>query len=632
VTRFAGSFTSARAEVARGAGDPSIGPDVGAYGDASAVRARCAPAGECPVKSARVSRRTVLKGGLAGLALWMAGPRRARGATPVLTFGPIPASTDDLLHVPADYRAQVLYAWGDPIQPGGPAWLADASQTAVEQTLQAGMHHDGMHLFRVPDRAGNFLLAVNHEYTDEGILHAAGGPWTAEKVAKSKAAHGVSVVEIAPHADGTWSLVRSPHARRITADTPMRFSGPAASSPLLVSRTRDGDDAPALGTIGNCAAGQTPWDTYLTCEENVQHYFVRTAGRTSLREAIYGIGVGNPGLYRWDAFDPRFRVEERPNECNRFGWVVEIDPFRADSTPVKRTALGRFRHESAFVRAEVGKPVAVYMGDDEEGQHLYKFVSAGVLDEDARKNRDLLDTGTLYVARMHDARRGSWIALEHGKNGLDAAAGFAGPADVLVFARHAARTVGATPLDRPEWIAMDPRGRVFVSLTYGAANPYGLVLSIDEEGDASAVEFRHGVFARGGPRLAIDGSATNASHPGLGAPDGLHCDSRGVLWIETDFDDRAGLGNNQIVAVDPETLEAKRFLVGPRGCEITGFAMTPDLRTLFVNVQHPGEARGRFNDPARPARHGSWPTGDGRTRPRSATVAIRRADRGEIGT
>jgi secreted PhoX family phosphatase len=591
-------------------------------------------------RRARPTRRDVLGGGAAAVALLFLGRGRARAAEPVLGFREVAASDADAFAVPEGYEARVLFAWGDPVVPGGPAWDPTAAGSAADQALQAGMHHDGMHLFPAPGAPGRFLLAVNHEYTDEGLLHPDGvRTRSAAKVEKSQNAHGVSIVEIERDAGGRWRLVDSPRARRITARTPMRLTGPAAGSPWLAT-SADPEGRRVLGTMANCAAGRTPWGTYLTCEENFQEYFARTSGKPTPREARYGIE--DPGPARWHEHDPRFLVEREPNECHRFGWVVEIDPADPASVPEKRTALGRFRHENAFVRAETGSRAAVYLGDDAPDEFLYKFVSDATTSGDPAKDRRLLDEGTLHVARWGGASgRGEWVPLRYGERGIGPAAGFGSQAEVLVFARAAASLVGATPLDRPEWVAMDPRSRrVFVSLTKGASDPYGRVLAIDED-DArpDATSFRASVFAQGGPRLAVAGSPTNDAHPALGCPDGLFCDPRGVLWIQTDVSARSigkgsyeGFGNNQMVAVDPATLEARRFLVGPRGCEITGIDFTPDLKTLFVNVQHPGESRDTaYGDPDRPAAGSSWPTLDGRTRPRSATVVVQRLDGREIG-
>jgi secreted PhoX family phosphatase len=581
----------------------------------------------------RPTRRAVLGGGLAALGLLLTDPRRALGsASPVLRFAPVGSYCDDLLHVPDGYQSKVVLAWGDPLQPGGPAWSSFATASAADQARQAGMHHDALHLFPVTDTPGHHLLVLNHEYTDEGLLHPDGqDTWTRPKTEKSMNAHGVSVVEIRRTPQGPWETVTSPRARRITASTPMRISGPGA--------TRVGSSV--RGTLANCAAGQTPWGTFLSCEENFHMYFVRGAGKPSEAEARYGLAQG-AGL-RWHEFEPRFRVDVEPDECLRFGWVVEIDPYDPKSTPVKRTALGRFRHENAFVRAVVGQPVVVYMGDDEENEHLYKFVSSRPLSATAAENRDLLDEGRLHVARLDDDGTGEWLALEHGKRGLVAPA-FPDQASVLTFARLAATRVGATPLDRPEWVAMNPEGRVFVSLTNASDNPYGHILAIDEEGHrGDATRFRHEVFAKGGAAFEVRNSSTNATHPPLGSPDGLACDARGVLWVQTDVSTKtldrgayAGFGANQLVAVDPVTLEARRFLAGPKGCEVTGIAFTPDLRVLFVNVQHPGEPppSGGLSrsDWRTPAKFGSWPASDATSRPRSATVAIWRPDGAPVGS
>lgn len=580
----------------------------------------------------RVTRRTILQGGAAALGLLLLGPKPSWADGPVLTFSPIGSTYDDLLHLPDGYAWKVIHAWGDPIEPTGPAYDPTAKGSAADQALQVGMHHDGMHLFPVAESPGHYLLVVNHEYTDEGILHADGHEtWTAEKLAKSKNAHGVSITEIAPGPDGRFQVVASRRARRITADTEMALSGEGAKR--VGTKVR--------GTVANCAAGQTPWGTYLTCEENFHTYFVRREGKPTATEKRYGIHDGQG--YRWEEHDERFLVDANPTECEKFGWVVEIDPYSRDSVPVKRTALGRFRHENAFVRSVVGQPVAVYLGDDEEGEHLYKFVSKRALSVDSAANRDLLDEGTLYVAKLDATGRGTWIPLVHGQGGL-VAPKFPDPASVLVYARMAATEVGATPMDRPEWVAMSPAGRVFVNLTKGPKNVYGHILALDEDGNrGDATAFSHEVFAKGGQHFEVKGSTTNDAHPALGCPDGLFCDSRGVLWIETDVTTATidagsykGFGSNQMVAIDPVTREAKRFLVGPKNCEVTGIAFTPDLGVLFVNLQHPGEPPPQPKKQSQsawkePGKFGSWPSCDGTSRPRSATIAIWRTDGKPVG-
>jgi len=529
-------------------------------------------------------------------------------ATPRLGFQAIPPSAEDKVIVPPGYRADVLYAWGDATGMAPVEFRWDASNTAAEQALQAGMHHDGMELFTL---SGNrALLAVNHEYTDEKLLHPQGiQGWTAEQVRKSQAAHGVSVIEI--EFTDRWRVVRpSKYARRITAATPMSVSGPAAGSALLGGRE-------ALGTINNCAAGRTPWGTYLTCEENFNGYFVH-GGAIPPEMRRYGITARGFG-YRWHEFDPRFDAQANPLEPNRFGWVVEIDPYDPQSRPVKRTALGRIKHEGAMVTLAKDGRVAVYMGDDEQFEYIYKFVSSQPFDG---KRRDLLDSGALYVARFDGDGTGRWLPLPSTPEGL-------------VHARLAADAAGATKMDRPEWIAVHPRnGDVYVSLTNNsrrgrdglpgadAANPrapnvFGHIVRWTEAGgDAAASEFRWSIFALGG------------EDKGFGSPDGLWFDPGGTLWIQTDVSPGvlnrgpyAKLGNNQMLAADVTTGEIRRFLTGPNGCEITGATMTPDRRSLFINVQHPGEGTAS-----------NWPDFRPGGRPRSATVVIRREDGGLVGS
>lgn len=623
----------------------------------------------------RLSRRAVLGSAAAALAwAWLAEGRGAlaappavpappappAGAAPRLGFAPVPATRADTVTLPPGYAQRVVFAWGDPVVAGAPAWDPAARQDASAQALQAGMHHDGMELFEVQDAAGvrRWLLAVNHEFVDQGLLHGDPALPHAERARKGMQAVGVSVIEVRPRGDGSWEQVPgSPWGRRVTATTPMRLAGPAAGSPLLATR-EDPSGRQVRGTLGNCAAGRTPWGTYLTCEENFPYWFVRTRGTATAAERAYGITAEGRG-YGWHLADPRYDAAAEPQEAARFGWVVEVDPADPASTPVKHTALGRLKHENACVVARPGQPLVAYMADDERFQHVYKFVSAGRLSADGKGPRDLLEQGTLYVARMDADGMGRWLPLVQGQPGLTAAEGFASQAEVLVHARLAARAVGATPMDRPEWMAVHPgSGRVVVALTYNekrgapgqpgadAANPlapnlYGHVLGLEEQGgDPAALAFRHEVVVRCGPEARAEGAPAGTPAVALGAPDGLHVDARGVLWIQTDAPGRAlagpagaGFPNNQVVALDPVTRELRRFLVGPRGCEITGLFVTPDLRTLFVNVMHPGEPEdGReANEPGDTAWGSSWPAGDGRSRPRSATVCIWRPDGQPVG-
>ncbi len=589
------------------------------------------------VLAVQPGRRRALKGiagilgALPGLSLTgcATGGGAVAGSSP--TFTAIPVSTADAVRVPPGYRVQVLYGWGDPVgaAAGMPAFRWDASNSAADQALQAGMHHDAIEYFPLPHGSKSpvrALLAINHEYTDDGLLHKDGmATWTAEKVRKSQAAHGVAVIEV-ESSGNDWRVVRpSRYARRITAYTPMRFSGPAAGSELL------GDGA-VLGTFNNCAGGCTPWGTYLACEENFNGYFVN-GGTVPPEQRRYGITARGFG-YRWHKFDKRFDAAANPLEPNKFGWVVEIDPYDPQSVPVKRTALGRFKHEGAMVTLAADGRVIVYMGDDERFEYIYKFVSKGRYDPANRAaNRDLLDQGTLYAARFNDDHSGVWLALPAN-------------AEAMVFARQAADRAGATRMDRPEWAAVHPVTQdVYISLTNNsnrgakdrpgvdavnprALNVYGHIVKWREQGgDPAAARFKWDIFALAG------------EDKGFGSPDGLWFDSRGLLWIQTDVSTSAlnrgpyaNIGNNQMLAADVATGEIRRFLTGPAGCEVTGCVMAPDGCSLFVNIQHPGEpARGRSN-PANPRAVSNWPDFRPDGRPRAATLVIRREDGGVVGT
>jgi len=610
----------------------------------------------------RLSRRRLLQGSLATAAWSLLGQTvPAATASSLLGFTSVPISTADAVAVPTGYTAEVLYAWGDPIS-DGPAFKPDASNTTADQERQAGMHHDGIHYFPLP--AGSTtstrgLLAMNHEYTDDGLLHVGGmEPWTADKVAKSQAAHGVSVVEVAL-ADSRWAVVRpSTYARRVTGRTPIGFDGPAAAHARLRTAA-DPEGRTALGTLNTGAYGATPWGTYLTCEENFNGYFVNASDTIPAAQRRYGI-TKTGFRYRWHEHDTRFDAAAHPNEPNRFGWVVEIDPYDPARRPVKHTALGRFKHEGAAVTLAGDKRVVVYMGDDERFEYIYKFVSRRPLAPgDREANGKLLEDGTLYVARFNAAGAGEWVELTHGKNGLDAAAGFVSQADVLIDARAAADRAGATKMDRPEWIAVHPKtGDVYCTLTNNsqrgvdggaavnaanprAANVFGHIVRWRERGgDATGTAFEWDIFV-----LAGDREHPNADKRGtikgddFGSPDGLWVDGRGVLWIQTDVStsvlnkgDYARLGNNMMLAADPATGEIRRFLTGPNGCEVTGVITTPDGRTMFVNIQHPGETASERSNPAKPTAVSAWPEGAAGGRPRSATIVIRKRDGGVIGS
>ncbi|MBK8072313.1 MAG: PhoX family phosphatase [Ramlibacter sp.] len=622
------------------------------------------------------SRRLVLRAsvGAASAALfapWLAGCATAGassgGARLKPGFKSVPVDSRDRLVVPEGYVAAALAAWGEPvgIQGNSPAWKPDASNTAAEQAAQMGMHHDGMHFYPL-DAGRRGLLVMNHEYVDDGLLHTDGlKTWTPEKVRKSQAAHGISVIEVEQGAGGAWQMVRpSRYARRITATTPFALGGPAAGHAMMKTAA-DPAGRTVLGTVNNCAAGQTPWGTYLSGEENFRFYFA-AGSQTTPHQRRWGLTP--TGFFKWPEHDERFDAVKNPNEPNRFGWVVEVDPMDPNSTPVKRTALGRAAHEGAWVAVTKDGRAVVYSGEDARNEYIYKFVSRDAIKPagngltQAQANRELLDHGTLYVARFDADGKGHWLPLVHGQGPLTPANGFADQGEVVIKARQASDALGATKMDRPEWLAIDPlSGTVYCTLTNNsergrpgmpgpdpanprAGNTHGHIIRWNEGGapggDFDAVQFRwnHLVLA-GDPAQARPEAKGNIKGDIYGCPDGLSFDARGLLWIQTDAHatqmykgEFANIGNNQMLACDVATGETRRFLTGPTNCEITGLAMTPDGRTMFISVQHPGETPSERSDPAEPAKFSNWPDYRPGGRPRSATVVIRKLDGGVIGT
>lgn len=610
-----------------------------------------------------LGRRQLIKsttGVLAALAT--SAPQLSLAQKPLLGFKPISAADKiDDVRVPVGYLAEVFYAWGDPVS-NGPTFKFDASNSADEQALQAGMHHDAMQFFALPatDKP-RALLVMNHEYIDAQILHADGGIFDApqrydlEKTRKEQHAHGVSVIEIEQN-NGHWEIVRpSVYARRLTANTPMQVSGPAAGHSLLQTAA-DPEAEQILGTFNNCANGKTPWGTYLSCEENFNDYFsLATDGADEVsrkqkkRWQRYDLGQS---YYGWHLNDQRFDLNKHPNEANRFGWIVEFDPLDPHSMPVKRTALGRFSHENVAHKVAEDGRVAFYSGDDAEFEYLYKFVTAEAWDgTEGSHHGALLDSGVLYVARFNEDGSGEWLPLIYGHGELTPANGFNDQADVVVHARLAADAVGATQLDRPEWVVTHPQtGEVYVSLTNNVArkqtdavnprakNRFGHIIQFSEQ-DASATDFVWRIFELAGAK----NSEATIHGDQYANPDGMMIDERGVLWVQTDIStsklnqgDFKQFGNNQMLAVDPVSGESRRFLTGPNGCEITGAVMAPDMRTMWVNIQHPGEQQQLpgttlTKSAQHPNASSNWPNQRADGRPRSATVMIRREDGGVIG-
>jgi len=596
-----------------------------------------------------ISRRRLLGAGAAfGVSAFVMGstalaplPARAAGR---IGFAPVAANTLDTVTVPKGYGWHIVASWGDPLWSRGSAFDPLTRGTGASQELAMGDNNDGMALFA--DR-GRYVLAVNNEYVNVDIFHGnrdSKKPEDADDIRKSKAAHGITVAEIARRG-GIWSIVKnSPYNRRITADTPMEITGPARGHALLKTAA-DSTGAAARGTFNNCGNGRTPWGTYLSCEENFNGYFSSSDPNQKISDAFKRYGVGTGSKYRWATADERFDIAKHPNEPNRFGYVVEVDPLDPRSIPKKRTALGRFKHENAEVVLAADGRVVVYMGDDERGEFLYRFVSDGRYAEGGN-NGALLDAGKLCVARFHDGGKGEWLELN------PATTGMASQAEICIHTRQAASRVGATTMDRPEWVAANPlRNEAYCCLTNNRnrgvkpnaggdatpvggpnprkANPYGQIVRwAPAGGDHSAAEFGWDLFVvAGNPTVHEDAYAGSSNvNPDnmFNSPDGLAVDRNGLLWIETDgnYSNKkgfAGQGNNQMLVGDPATGEIRRFLVGPKECEVTGITWSPDRKTLFVGIQHPGE------------RGGSHFPGGGDTVPRSSIIAITRNDGGLVG-
>ncbi|WP_341209851.1 PhoX family phosphatase [uncultured Sphingomonas sp.] len=669
-----------------------------------------------------------------------------------LDFTAVAKNKNDIVTVPSNYTVTVLYRLGDPLASGVAAYANDGTDSNFAQ--RAGDHHDGMSYFGLassgstPDATNSTrgVLVLNHENITRAYLHP-NGPTTVNgarpeaEAIKEIEAHGVSVIEVTRAGNtGAWSYVASSALnRRITPNTPTAFYGPARGSTLL--RTAySADGTTGRGTINNCANGAMPWNTYLTCEENWAGYFRRDAGDAAVRTAAglakqnvsltrYGITEGRAGNYNWTTVTPatsgstifsKWNATARAdaaadgsadfrNEPFQYGWVVEIDPYDPTATPRKRTALGRMNHEGCMPgRTVAGVRPAFYMGDDAQNEYIYKFVSntAWSAADATATNRlaigdKYLDQGTLYVAKFNADGSGQWLPLVFGQNGLtssNATYAFADQADVLVNARLAADVLGATPMDRPEWTAVNPvNGEMYCTLTNnssrtparvdasnprsyvdpkidgrsaGTGNVNGHVVRLRETGDTTeATAFTWDIYAFGaGSDLdptninlsSLDATNDFSSPDGLwfGLPTNAGGQASPLLFMETDdgaytdvtncmlligMPGRVGDGGTRVVnnnlngATSTVTTrigaapgaKLKRFLVGPKECEITGITSTADGRSIFVNIQHPGEDGNPSNITS------NWPqsqaTGTGTGRPRSATIVITKNDGGVVG-
>jgi secreted PhoX family phosphatase len=582
-----------------------------------------------------------------------------------LTFQELKHGTSEQALVASGYDLNVLVGWGDALSSSAATFDALA-QSASSQAMQFGYNCDYIAFLPLPNGPGGIqrgLLCVNHEYTNTNLMFPGvldmgcleGLP--KENVAIELAAHGHSVVEIQQGRRG-WEVVSASHLnRRINAlDTVMSVSGPAAGHPRLRT-SADPTGKRVVGTLNNCAGGVTPWGTMLICEENFNNYFSGDTQHTAEARNHKRYGVDGPSRFNpaWAKHYPRFNLEHEPNEPNRFGWVVEFDPYEPSSVPVKRTAMGRMKHEGAGIVVNHDGRIVVYCGDDERFDYVYKFVTARPYDpEDREANRGLLDEGTLYAAKFSEDGTLKWLPLVFGAGPLTAKNDFHSQADVVIEARRAADLLGATPMDRPEDVEPSPTtGHVFVMLSNNsqrapeqvdeanprAANEHGHILELIPPRRGSGIDhaadsFHWEVFLRAGdPAKSEDGASYHAdtSRDGwFSSPDNGAFDSEGRLWLTTDSDhELTGFGDG-IYACDtagPGRALPKLFFRGPRGSEVSGVCLTPDNETLFVSVQHPGEEEG--SDFQKPSTR--WPDFRPGVPPRPAVVAITRRGGGRIG-
>lgn len=618
---------------------------------------------------ARYSRRDVLKTslGVSALALlgqFSVGTIQAQGqARSRFGFNEIRHGVDAHHHVAPGYAADVLIRWGDPVLTDAPAFDPQG-QSAATQLMQFGYNNDFVGYVPLPPGSNNSqhgLLCINHEYSIASLMLPSVTPGRA-LADLEMAAHGGSVIEI-KKLKGKWQVVPgSPYARRINAlNTGMRLSGPAAGHRRMQTRA-DPSGRQVIGTLANCAGGITPWGTYLMAEENFHGYF--SGNRELHPEQEHLARYGIPGrYYDWGRHHPRFAIDAEPNEANRFGWIVEVDPLDPASVPVKRTALGRFKHEGAESIVNKDGRLVLYSGDDQRFEYLYRFVSRRPYDPKNRAaNRHLLDHGTLSVARFTDSGELLWLPLEFGQGGLTQDNGFHGQADVLIETRRAADILGATPMDRPEDVEPNPiNGRVYVMLTNNSsrgltetdganprpANLWGHILElIPPDGEHAAAGFRWDMLLKAGnpanPLINARWNRATSEHGWFACPDNCAIDHRGRLWVATDQGTAWRLTSGSadgLWGVETEgTLRGtgKMFFRAPMGAELCGPRFTPDDRTLFVAVQHPGADNGtglpglgRRSDFANPAHR--WPDFDPNLPPRPSVLAITREDGGIIG-
>lgn len=639
------------------------------------------------VRQAAVSRRSMLQA--AGITVLAVGTGSAlvacsRGeqpaATPTTTtaapaetppgmnFASVANNTEDAVVIPDGYQQAVVIRWGDPVLPDAPEFDVNA-QTAAGQRLQFGFNNDFAGLLPIPGSNNRFLLVVAHEYTTEQFMffgYNADEP-TREQFEVAIAAHGMTVLEVERGPNGLVPMMGR-YNRRITADTPMTLIGPAAASEF-VRTAADPDGRTVAGTLNNCAGGLTPWGTVLSAEENFNQYFGAPEGAPAPgpvaldRLDRYGVELA-ASERKWERFDPRFDLAATPNEPNRYGYIVEINPWDPASTPVKHTALGRTKHEAATIYVTDDGTVVTYSGDDERFEYLYKFVSSKKIQPGAdpaaiTANMTILDEGTMYVARFSSdiaateidgtgtlpssgsfSGGGTWIPILRTGPGGAAESLVDGmtPQEVAVFTRFAGDQAGATKMDRPEDCEPNPQtGKIYAIMTNNderglpgeppadAVNPRNENLNghiIEIIDNHAGTDFTWNLLLVCGDPGAADsyfaGFDKDRVSP-ISCPDNLAFDSHGNMWVATDGGQSHPLETNDglfAVAVEgPNRGETRQFLTVPIAAETCGPVVTDDLIT--VCVQHPGERdENSLEDPI-----SHWPEG-GDSVARPAVVAV----------
>jgi secreted PhoX family phosphatase len=625
----------------------------------------------------RLSRRDALKGlaataavtALAGSGVSHLAMSEALAQTggSTLTFTEVPQGVSETHVVSPGYKAEVLIRWGDKVAADAPAFNVNMLSAAAQEK-QFGYNCDYIGFLPLPagsNSSTNGILAINHEYTSPELMWSgitrknALDKATRESTEIEMAAHGMSFVEV--RKDGNaWKVVDgSRYNRRVTlSKTLMELTGPAAGH-ARVKTSGDATGKMVIGTANNCAGGKTPWGTVLTAEENFNGYFGGDAATTPEAGNHKRYGVSKNSWYAWWKFHDRFNTEKEPNEPNRFGWLVEIDPYDPAAMPKKRTALGRFKHEGAAITVAPDGRVVAYSGDDEAGDYLYKFVTTGRFNpSDRAANMNLLEQGTLYVAQFSDTMV-KWLPLVFGQGPLTPANKFESQADVLIETRRAADLLGATKMDRPEDVDVNEvNGRVYLMLTNNTRrkaeetvavnprgpNPWGHIVELlppgaDGRRDHAALEHGWEIFLLAGnpaiPEHKAKYHPATSANGWFAAPDNCVIDPKGRLWISTDQgsgwkDTKIADGMWACDVTGPGRAQTKRLFRVPVGAEMCGPEFTPDGKTLFVAVQHPG-ADGANEDQNFDNPMTRWPDFQAGMPPRPSVVAITKEDGGDIG-